>query len=70
MQAIGDKMGAVCMTCPRAVYEPLEDHLGWMYNYAMKLSDEEYEWANDNQVEYLPMFIHERMWAPNCTFAQ
>ena len=69
MQAIGEKMGSVCMNCPRHVYEPLEDHLNWMYNYGMKLtSDEEYAWANDNQIEFIPMFIHETMWSPNCSF--
>jgi hypothetical protein len=35
----------------------------------MKTSDDETAFFNENGIEFLPMAIHEKMWAPNCTFA-
>ena len=70
MQAISEKMGLVCMGCPKEVYEPFAGFAKTQYNYTMKTSDDETEFFNENGIEFLPMAIHEKMWAPNCTFAE
>jgi hypothetical protein len=42
----------------------------WYYNYTMKPTDDEIAFLNENSIEFIPMTIHEKMWSPNCTFAQ
>jgi hypothetical protein len=56
------------MKCPYETYEPFADSVKWQYNYAMNTTDDETAWFNENNIEYIPMFIHETMWAPNCSF--
>jgi len=61
-------MGLVSMVTPFEMMDPFGDGVNWHYNYAMKTTDDETEFLNKHNIEYIPMFIHETMWAPNCSF--